>query len=170
MSALKCLQTYAADYPVQGWLLSVGMIAVLSGTLFVAFPDARNIGTLFLTVSFALGSPTLHLLRRFSKEEQAKNPVAPQQEQIVGVFGFSAALFAITAWVSSFLVKRLGFSAEVSVALITAHAFLLLFALVFGVAAQNTKAGRLGFWIAAGWFGLLLCFTCFVLLRRSLHT
>ena len=156
---------YTADNPLQGWLLTVGLVLALYALGLSVFPDTRKPGLIFIMMTSALGPPTVTLLLRFSKETRAKTPVAPRQEQIVGVSSVFAAVGSIISFGVTLSCKPLGVSVDSGLAFTAGFSFLLMFALAFGIAAQKTKAGRLGLLIAAGWLGVVLLMAAAALLR-----
>ena len=154
---LQRFQGTVASNPLLGWLVAVGIQSVVCAFLLCFFPDARKPGMVFFIASSVLGSPTFHLLRRFSERERSFKPIALQQEKAVGLASLFAALGSIAALFVMAYGRRLGWflSADVTFDLLVGYAFLLMLAVAFGFAARHTKLGLLGLRIAVIWAAIL---------------
>ena len=157
VSYLERFQNYAINNPLQNWFLTAGFMLALYAAGLLAFPGARKQGFICMVLGFAFGPPTATLLRRFSKEAQAKNPIFPQQEQAVGVISVLAAFGSVISFFIVLFGRRVGLplSSDAALFALFGYAFSLMLGLAFGIAAQNTKAGRL-VRTASAWVGLLI--------------
>jgi len=155
---LKRFHHYSESNPLHAWLLTVGLLVLFNSCLLWAVPRLRKPEMIGLFLCYALTTPTIHLVRRFSEEQRKQKPIALRQERAVGVLSVIAVLCSVGALATVAVGERAGLhpSENAGLGLLFAFAVTLMLGVVFGAATRHMRVGLWGFRMAVAWFGLVL--------------
>jgi hypothetical protein len=162
---LKRIRSYAQANPLPWWVVSVTILLAFELTSTHAFPGRHGPGTSLIPICFAVGTPTLVLLRRF--EGRHEMPVPSWQVWGTGLLSLTLSLGSIGAFGLGIAGARLGWSPDHSLVAFFLFSPLAVLSLPLGYAARDTWAGLWALRVTGGWLSLIVCFAAAVSLWRA---